>query len=112
MPDNVNTLAIGRDDSSINMIDLRTLGKIGKYKEKNNHNSISSLQFSKSGRLIFSCSQNKNSIVAWDTLTEQKVGEFGPDVHHDGVKSIGFSHDGQTLYSAGKGGVIAIWNQL
>ena len=43
MPDNVNTLAIGRDDSSINMIDLRTLGKIGKYKEKNNHNSISCL---------------------------------------------------------------------
>jgi len=56
MPDNINTLAIGRDDSSINLIDLRTLGKIGKYKEKGNIDSISGLQFSKSGRLLFSCS--------------------------------------------------------
>lgn len=110
MPDNVNTLAIGRDDSSINMIDLRTLGKLGKYKEKNNHNSISSLQFSKSGRLIFSCSQNRNRIVVWDTLTEAIVGEFGSEIHHDGVKALAFSKDGETLYSAGKGGVIGVWN--
>jgi hypothetical protein len=33
MPDCINTLAIGRDDSSINLIDLRTLGKIGTYRE-------------------------------------------------------------------------------
>lgn len=56
MPDNVNTLAIGRDDSSINLLDLRTLGKIGKYKEKMNIDSISCLEFSKSGRILFSCS--------------------------------------------------------
>ena len=41
MPDNVNTLAVGRDDSSIIMIDLRTLGKIGKYKEKTSIDSVS-----------------------------------------------------------------------
>lgn len=41
MPENVNTLAVGRDDSSIILIDLRTLGKIGKFKEQNNIDSIS-----------------------------------------------------------------------
>jgi WD40 repeat protein len=43
MPNNINTLAVGRDDSSINLIDLRTLGKLGKYKEKQSIDSISGL---------------------------------------------------------------------
>mmetsp|Transcript_17497 Transcript_17497/g.29463 ORF Transcript_17497/g.29463 Transcript_17497/m.29463 type:complete len:274 (+) Transcript_17497:415-1236(+) len=81
MPDNMNTLAIGRDDSSINLIDLRTLGKFGKYKEKSNIDSINGLQFSKSGRILFSCSQSNNRIIAWDTMTEQKAGEFASDIH-------------------------------
>jgi len=57
MPDNINSIAIGRDDSSIGLVDLRTLGKIGSYKEKSNISGISCLQFSKSGRLLFSCSK-------------------------------------------------------
>ena len=40
MPSNVNSIAIGRDDSSISLIDLRCLGKIGKYKEKTNIDAI------------------------------------------------------------------------
>ena len=110
MPTNINTLAIGRDDSRINLIDLRTLGMVAKYKEESNLDSVSSLQFSKSGRLIFSCSQNQNRIVAWDTLSEEKAGEFGSGFLHDGVKSIDLSEDGQTLLSGGKGGTIAHWN--
>lgn len=74
MPDNVNSIAIGRDDSSINLIDLRTLGRIGKYKEKNNIDGISCMQFSKSGRFLFSCSSNTSRIVIWDILHEEKAG--------------------------------------
>ena len=36
MPDNINSIAIGRDDSSIGLVDLRTLAKVGSYKEKSN----------------------------------------------------------------------------
>jgi len=43
MPTNVNTLAIGRDDSGINLIDLRTLGKVAEYQEENNLDSVSCL---------------------------------------------------------------------
>jgi WD40 repeat protein len=57
MPDNINSIAIGRDDSSIGLVDLRTLAKVGSYKEKSNISGISCLQFSKSGRLLFSCSK-------------------------------------------------------
>lgn len=34
MPESVNTLAIGCDDSSIKLYDLRAIGKVGKYKEE------------------------------------------------------------------------------
>lgn len=34
MPDNINTLAIGCDDSSIKIFDLRAIGKIGKLEEE------------------------------------------------------------------------------
>ena len=34
MPDCVNTLAIGFDDSSIKLHDLRAIGKVGKYEEE------------------------------------------------------------------------------
>lgn len=81
MPDNVNTLAIGRDDSCINLMDLRVLGKIGKFKENSSIDAITCLQFSKSGRLLFSCSLASNRIILWDILQEEKAGEFGPDVH-------------------------------
>lgn len=109
MPDNVNTLAIGKDDSSINLIDLRTLGRLGKYKEKNIIVGISSLQFSKSGRLLFSCSSASNRIVIWDILAQDKAGEMGPELFQDGVKSISLSRDGTTLVSGGKGGTVALW---
>jgi WD40 repeat protein len=80
MPNNVNTIAIGRDDSSISLIDLRCLGKIARYREKSNINAITSLQFSNSGRLLFSCAAAANRIVCWDVLSEEKSGECGPEV--------------------------------
>ena len=110
MPDNINSIAIGRDDSSIGLVDLRTLAKVGSYKEKSNISGISCLQFSKSGRLLFSCSKEQNKICIWDVLNEEKTGEFGSDVHQDGVKSIALARNGLTLVSGGKGGTVAIWN--
>ena len=112
MPDNVNTLAVGRDDSSINLIDLRTLGKIGKYKINNNIDSISSMRFSKSGRLLFSSSANAPKINIWDTLTQELVSEIdkiGKDKIPDGVKSLSMSLCGGNILSGGKQGTIAIW---
>jgi len=113
MPNNVNTLAMGRDDSTINLIDLRTLGKIGTYREKGNIDSISSMQFSKSARLLFSCSANSQKIKIWDTLTMEKAGEIkdiGTEPIPDGIKSISLSQTGEYLVSGGKQGTIAIWN--
>jgi WD40 repeat protein len=69
----VNTIAIGCDDSSIKLYDLRALGKVGKYKEEGSYESVQSLCFSVSGRLLFS-SYHNNKIKIWDILTEKKAG--------------------------------------
>lgn len=40
MTDCVNTLAVGCDDSSIKLYDLRAVGKVGKYKEEQGFESV------------------------------------------------------------------------
>ena len=35
MPENINTLAVGHEDGSVKIWDLRAIGKIGKFKEEN-----------------------------------------------------------------------------
>jgi WD40 repeat protein len=103
----VNTIAIGCDDSSIKLYDLRAVGKVGKYKEEQGFESVQSLAFSNSGRLLFS-SYSNNKIKVWDTLTQQKVTQMqGP--HKDAIKSLSLSYDGSTLVSAGKEGIVTVW---
>ena len=75
MPENVNTLAVGYEDHSIKLWDLRASGRVGKFFEKSSDSfdSVKSMQFSKSGRLLFAA-YNTNCIRVWDLLTQSKVG--------------------------------------
>ena len=103
----MNTLAIGCDDSSIKLYDLRAIGKIGKYKEEQGYESVQSLAFSNSGRLLFS-SYNNNKVKVWDVLQERKIAQL-EGMHKEAVKSVALSSDGATLVSAGKDGIITLW---
>ncbi len=103
----MNTIAIGCDDSSIKLYDLRAIGKVGKYKEEAGFESVQSLAFSNSGRLLFS-SYNNNHIKVWDVLQETKVTQLKGS-HKEAIKSLSLSYDGGTLVSAGKDGVVTIW---
>ena len=102
MPDNINTIAVGRDESSINLLDLRTLGLLAQYKEDKNVSAISSMEFSRSGRILFSCSANLNTMNCWDIINEKQICSFGSDTHKDGIKTIALARDGQTLCTGGK----------
>lgn len=75
MPDCVHSIAIGCDDSSIKMYDLRAVGKIGRYKEESSFESVQRLEFSTSGRLLFS-SYNNNRIKVWDIVNEKRVSQL------------------------------------
>ena len=75
MPENVNTIAVGYEDGTVKIWDLRCTESIGKLKEKKAvYDGIKSLQFSKSGRLLFSA-HNSNYVKIWDLLTEDTVGQ-------------------------------------
>ncbi len=114
MPENVNTLAVGYEDNSIKLWDLRASGRVGKYFEKSSESfdSVKSMQFSKSGRLLFAA-YNTNCIKVWDLLTQSKVGQMASP-HEVGeqkvtMRSISLSNDGTTLLSAGKDGRTLKW---
>ena len=104
----MNTIAVGCDDSSIKLYDLRAVGKVGKYQEEQGFESVQSLVFSNSGRFLFSSYFN-NKIKVWDTLTETKVSEM-TGTHKDAIKGLSVSFDGSSLVSAGKDGIITLWS--
>ena len=108
MQENINTIAVGYENSSIEIWDLRALGKVGKLDETDEkYESVQSLAFSKSGRLLFA--SYNNSIKIWDLLSESKVGSFGDNVHNEVIKSISMNEDGSQLLAAGKCGQISQW---
>jgi guanine nucleotide-binding protein G(I)/G(S)/G(T) subunit beta-1 len=107
MPENVNTLAVGYEDATIKIWDLRAIGKVGKLTDKG-YESVQCMSFSKSGRLLFAA-YNTNIVKIWDMLTETKVGELGGQNHTDVIRSISLSEDGSTLVSVGKDGIINKW---
>lgn len=107
MPENINTIAVGYEDSSIKLWDLRALGKVGDL-DAQCYDSVKSLQFSKSGRLLFAA-YNTNKIKIWDTLLETSVGEISSENSGNVMRSISLSEDGTILLSAGKDGRIQKW---
>ena len=109
MPENVNTLAVGYEDASIKIWDLRALGKISKMTEDNSFESVVSMDFSKSGRLLFSA-YNNMKVWVWDLMTGKRNTEFGANFHEDVLKSISLSDNGYSLITAGKDGLIAKWD--
>ena len=114
MPENVNSIAVGYEDFSIKLWDLRAMGKVGKFLDKTStsFDSVKSMQFSKSGRFLFAA-HNTNCIKVWDLLSEQKVGQIMSPHEKDDAKvtmrSISLSDDGGTLLSSGKDGRILKW---
>jgi WD40 repeat protein len=103
----VNTIAVGRDDSSLRLYDLRAVAEVGKYKDDSAYEGIQSLAFSNSGRLLFSAEKN-NKIRVWDVLTERKISTITGQ-HKDTIRSLSLSYDGSTLASAGKDGIVTLW---
>ena len=108
MLDSVHTIATGCDDSAIKIYDLRAMGKVAKLKEEHSFEAVSSLAFSRSGRIIFS-SYRRNTVNVWDVLTEKLLDQQHGE-HKDAVKSLALSYDGATLVTAGKDGIIQLWS--
>ena len=78
MPENVNTIAVGQEDATVSIWDLRALSPICKFEEDTTYSSVSSMTFSKSGRFLFT-SHSDSVIKTWDLTNEKKICSFGHD---------------------------------
>lgn len=65
-PNSLSTFAAGSDDSFIRLFDLRMGKEIHKYQDPNSHNPVRSIEFSRSGRLIFGATSS-HTLKVWDT---------------------------------------------
>ena len=108
MFDQGNTVAAGWDDSSILIYDFRALYPIAKLVEDTAFESITSLAFSKSNRVLFSSSKT-TSIRIWDVIREEKIDQVEGD-HTDTIKGLTINLEGTTIGSWSKDGVVQFWN--
>ena len=108
MFDQGNTVAAGWDDSSILIYDFRALYPIAKLVEDTAFESITSLAFSKSNRILFSSSKT-TSIRIWDVIREEKIDQVEGD-HTDTIKGLTINSEGTTIGSWSKDGVVQFWN--
>ena len=73
MPGKFSTFVAGSEDSEIRLYDIRALGTLAVFNQKDEFNSINSIDFSNSGELIFATSDNKNCIYVWDIFLQSEA---------------------------------------
>jgi guanine nucleotide-binding protein G(I)/G(S)/G(T) subunit beta-1 len=99
------SFAAGGEDGSIKLFDIRASGILGNYTDSSYRESVNTISFSLSGRLIFGSYDliNESRITIWDTVKEQKLFELTE--HKDRTTCIAVSPNGFALASCS-------WDQL
>lgn len=101
-----NSVATGSDDGSLRLFDLRYDGQLCKYTHESISGGITSLDFSRSGRLLFAGYDDYNCCV-WDTLRAERVVVLA--AHTNRVSCVGVSSDGYALCTGSWDGNLKIW---
>ena len=84
-----STIAIGSEDGKVGLYDSRALGNLGMYKMEGKERSVTSLVFTKSGRILLA-GYNNGEILAWDIMTTRLLGILNP-THTKAVTSLGIN---------------------
>jgi guanine nucleotide-binding protein G(I)/G(S)/G(T) subunit beta-1 len=101
-----NAVGTGSDDSSCRLFDLRAYAQVNKYSNDKILCGITSVAFSKTGKMMFAGYDDYNAYV-WDTqlgtLVDQLIG------HDNRVSCLGVTEDGKALCTGSWDTFLKIW---
>jgi len=99
--------ATGSDDATCRLFDIRADQEIGMYSHDNIICGITSVAFSKSGRLLLGGYDDFNCNV-WDTLKQDRAGVLAG--HDNRVSCLGVTEDGMAVATGSWDSFLKIWN--
>ncbi len=92
-----NAFGTGSDDSTCRIFDMRSYGEVNKFGNETIKCGLTSVSFSKSGRLLFAGYEDYN-VHAWDSLSAGETSAFQlPAPHENRVSCLGISPSGDAL---------------
>jgi len=101
-----HSFGTGSDDSSCRLFDVRSIGNLQRYANDKILCGITSVAFSKTGRLLFAGYDDYNCYV-WDTLHGNQVEQLAG--HDNRVSCLGVSEDGKALCTGSWDTLLKIW---
>jgi WD40 repeat protein len=100
-----HTVAIGEQDGSVRLLDLRT-GAVRTASGRHG-GPVLAAQFTPDGRSLITAGEDREVIV-WDV--KQALPGETLSGHANGIQSLQVAHDGATLYTAGLDGAVFVWD--
>ncbi|ELK19590.1 Guanine nucleotide-binding protein G(I)/G(S)/G(T) subunit beta-1 [Pteropus alecto] len=104
---NGNAFATGSDDATCRLFDLRADQELMTYSHDNIICGITSVSFSKSGRLLLAGYDDFNCNV-WDALKADRAGVLAG--HDNRVSCLGVTDDGMAVATGSWDSFLKIWN--
>jgi len=102
-----NAFVSGSDDTTCRMMDIRAFRQIHRYYDAKIVSGITSVDFSKSGRILFAGYDDENC-YAWDTLLGIPMLRL-LNGHEKRVSCLGVTKNGQALCTGSWDSLLKIW---
>uniref|UniRef100_A0A914WIJ0 G protein beta subunit 1 n=1 Tax=Plectus sambesii TaxID=2011161 RepID=A0A914WIJ0_9BILA len=99
--------ATGSDDATCRLFDIRADQELAMYSHDNIICGITSVAFSKSGRLLFAGYDDFNCNV-WDSMRQERAGVLAG--HDNRVSCLGVTEDGMAVCTGSWDSFLKIWN--
>jgi len=101
-------LGTGSDDSSCRFFDMRSCGEVSEFRNDMVLCGVTSVSFSKSGRVIFAGYDDYNCL-GWDTLGATDKYVFQLQGHENRVSCVGVSPSGEALCTGSWDSTLRVW---
>jgi guanine nucleotide-binding protein G(I)/G(S)/G(T) subunit beta-1 len=101
-----NAFITASDDGTCRLFDLRADREVSCYASPDIMSPITSVAFSKSGRIFVAGCDDANAYV-WDTLRGERYAVLSG--HESRITSVGVSCDGNAIYTASWDAAIKVW---